>query len=141
MPFSVKSFTTSGMLSTVLALDSLLFLGFGLVSWFAPHLTFATIVDLGAASDQSLISAALASLSIFYVLIGLACALAVWMPPPHRTRIAVVMALGHAWTGIKAYEEVGRDWLIGNPWPDIVIHVVFVSLYSLLVLVMWRRVH
>ena len=32
-----------------------------------------------------------------------------------------------------SYRNVDHEWIVGNPWPDIVIHGVFVLAYSLLV--------
>ena len=138
MPLSIKPLTGSKMLSAVLMLDGLIFLGFGITSWLAPHSTFGTIVDLASAGDHSLILAILSSLSIFYVLIGLACFLAAILAPPHKNRFAVLMVIGHICTGLKGYEEIGREWLVGNPWPDIYIHSVFVCAYTLLAFVTWR---
>lgn len=141
MSLSIKPLSGSNLLSAVLALDGLLFLGFGLASWFAPLSTFGTIVDLSGAGDHSLILAILSSLSIFYILIGLVCFLAVFIVPPYKNRVAVLMAIGHICSGLKGYEEIGREWLVGNPWPDIVIHSVFVFTYIILVFVIWRRSH
>ncbi len=141
MRFSVKPLTGQKMLSAVLLIDGLIFLSFGIASWLAPHLTFGTIVDLASAGDHSLVLAILSSLSIFYAVIGLACFLSAVLAPPHRGRFAVLMAIIHICTGLKGYGEIGREWLIGNPWPDIIIHFVFVCAYSALTFITWKRIH
>ena len=139
MSYSVKWLTRSRMLSAVFMLDGLISVGFGIASRVAPRSTFGTIVDLGDARDESLILATLASLSTFYVLIGLVCVLAAFVPSPHKSRLAMLMAINHGWTELKGYQEIGREWLVGNPWPDIVIHSVFICAYVFLVLATWMR--
>jgi hypothetical protein len=53
------------------------------------------------------------------------------MPPPHNLRVALVMMAQHAWIGIRGISEMDREWIVGNPWPDIVIHSLFVTTYAL----------
>jgi hypothetical protein len=74
-------------------------------------------------------SAMLGHLSIFYLVIGAACLLAAFMPRPHDVRMALVMVVQHAWIGLKGFGETGSEWVVGNPWPDIFIHSLFVLLY------------
>lgn len=138
MPLSIRPLTSQKVLSAILIVDGLILLGFGIASWLAPYSTFGTLVDLSGAEDHSLVVAILSSLSIFYVLIGLACFLAAVLAPPHKDRFAALMVIGHVFTGLKGYGEVGREWLVGSPWPDIVIHSVFVCAYSLLAFITWR---
>jgi hypothetical protein len=71
----------------------------------------------------------LAHLSIFYMVIGALCLVAAFAPRPHDVLLAAVMVLQHAWIGLKGFGEIGSEWIIGNPWPDVVIHAVFVVLY------------
>jgi hypothetical protein len=124
--------TRSRALAAVFLLDGLLALGFGLASLATPRGTFGTIIDLGSASDQSVIFAALASLSGFYVLIGLFSILVAFLPTPYQGRFVSPMIVSHVWAGVKGFDEIGRDWLVGNPWPDIIIHSAFVCAYALL---------
>jgi hypothetical protein len=119
----------ASFVSIVLAADALLFLLFGLVSYLSPETTYATIVDIADVPEHSLIGAMLEHLSIFYLVLGAFCLLAAFMPQPHDVRMAAVMATQHAWIGVKGFGEIGSDWIIGNPWPDVVIHAVFVLLY------------
>lgn len=129
----LRPLTAGTLLAAVLVLDGLLALGFGLASWWAPMATFGTIVDIRGAGAPGLVLAALSSLSILYVVVGLVCLVAATLPPVYRRRLALVMAVNHAWAGAKGLHEVGQAWLIGNPWPDIAIHSTLVVAYALLV--------
>lgn len=130
--------TTGKLLSGVLLIDGVISIGFGLASWFAPHATFGTIVAIKGAADDGLLMSALATLSLMYVLLGLVYLVSVALPIAHRIRFALVLALGHLATELKGFNELERDWLIGNPWPDIVIHSAFVIAYLALAGVAWR---
>ena len=121
-----------------MSIDGVLSLGFGLTSWFAPHATFGTIVAIDGAADDALIMSALGALSLMYFLLGLICLIAAASPAAHRIRFALVLALGHLAWELKGFSEMGREWLIGNPWPDIVIHSAFVIAYLALAGVAWR---
>lgn len=116
-------------LSIVLAVDALLFLVFGLISFLSPETTYATIVDLAGVPKHSLVSAVLAHLSIFYLVIGALCLVAAFAPRPHDIHVALVMVVQHTWIGLKGFVEIGSEWIIGNPWPDVIIHALFVLLY------------
>jgi hypothetical protein len=118
------------VLSIVLMLDALLLVGFGLASYFSPSSTFATIIDLDGMQEHSLMSAVLGSLSVFYVVIGALCALAAFMPPPHDVRVAIILVVQHVWIGGRGFEDREQEWLVGNPWPDLVIHSLFVIAYG-----------
>ncbi|MCA9705590.1 MAG: hypothetical protein KDK70_07075 [Myxococcales bacterium] len=129
-------------LSAVFWLDALLGIGFGLVSWLFPMDTYATIVDLGGiAEGRALTLSTLASLSAFYVFIGLVCLCAGFMPRRQQGPLALVMLVRHGWIGSKGLHEAGREWLVGDPWPDIVIHAVFVIAYAAAVVVLARSRH
>jgi hypothetical protein len=121
----------SRALAAVFLFDGLLALGFGIASLATPRETFGTIIDLGSAGDQSMIFAALASLSGFYVVIGAMSVLVAFLPTPYMRRFVLPMIASHVWAGLKGFDEIGRDWLIGNPWPDIAIHSAFVCAYVL----------
>jgi len=41
----------------------------------------------------------------------------------------VISHRGFSWIGLKGHGEIGSEWIIGNPWPDIIIHSLFVLLY------------
>lgn len=114
----------------VLMVDGLLSIGFGTASWISPEKTFGTLVDLQGAGEGSLFFAMFSSLSIFYILTGLFCLSALFMQPRDTIKVALVMAFSHILIGLKGFNEVGEAWLIGNPWPDIVIHTVFLFGYG-----------
>jgi len=117
----------------VFGIDALLSVGFGVASWLYPHSTYATIVDLSDPGTSPVAMAALSGLSVFYVVIGLVCLCASLMPPQQTLGLAFVMLARHAWVGVQGYRDVGQEWIVGNPWPDIVIHAAFVLAYSFLV--------
>lgn len=123
----------SKWLSSLLVVDAVLALGFGLISGLWPRQTFGTIVQLQPVAAHESTVAALTSLSLHYFLIGLVCLTAVKTPPPYRHWLALVMLARHLVSGLKGYAEVGAAWQIGNPWPDLVIHSTFVVLYSVFV--------
>jgi hypothetical protein len=125
---------TTKLLRFLFAIDAAIAVAFGMASWLFPHATYGTIVDLaGLGANGALTLSALSSLSSFYVLIGLVCLCAAFVPPPHAARIGVVMLARHAWSGIKGIQEAERAWIIGNPWIDVVIHAAFVLAYGFLV--------
>ena len=129
---------TGKILSIVLLVDGMLSIGFGLASWFAPHATFGTIVSIKGAQDDGLLMSALGAISLMYVLLGLIYLVSAALPISHRIRFALVLALGHLAMELKGFSEIGRDWLIGNPWSDIVIHTAFVIAYLTLAGAAWR---
>jgi hypothetical protein len=124
-------FSKGRLLSFALFIDALLSAGFGLVSYFFPQSTYATIIDLSSIAEDSLMSAILNSLSIFYVVIGAVCFFSAFMPSPHDVRVAAAMIVQHAWIGIRGVSQMDREWIVGDPWPDIVIHSLFVVVYVL----------
>lgn len=123
-------FRWPGLVSLVLVLDALLALGFGLFSYLSPDSTYATIVDLRAVPDDSLVMSVLGGLSVFYVVIGAVCLLAACMPRPHDLRVAAVMLVQHAWVGLRGADQRDSAWIVGDPWPDLVIHALFVIAYA-----------
>lgn len=139
MSSSARWLTPSAMLSAVFMIDGILRVGFGAASLVTPRSTFGTIVNLTDVKDGSLVLATLSSLSALYVLIGLVCVLAMFMSSPHKSRLAMLMAAFHGWGALKGYQTITQEWLVGSPWPDIVIHSVFVCAYALLVLSMWTQ--
>jgi hypothetical protein len=127
------------VLSVVLAVDALLSIAFGMVSYFSQSSTYATIIDLGGMREDSLMSAVLGSLSVFYVVIGALCLCAAFMHPPHDVRVASVMIAQHVWIGARGLHDAGREWIVGNPWPDVIIHSVLVTVYCVGITLRLRR--
>lgn len=123
-------------LAVVLLVDALLSIGFGLVSYFLPASTYATIIDLSKVPEGSLMWAVLGNLSVFYVVIGAICLLAAFMQQPHDARVATVMVAQHLWIGARGFHDAGREWIVGNPWPDLIIHLLFVISYG--IAITWR---
>ena len=127
------------LLSAVFGIDAVLLVGFGIASWLYPLSTYGTIVDLNDLGAKPAVTmAALSGLSVFYLVTGLVCLCATVMPPPHSLCLALVMLARHAWVGVQGYRNVGQEWIVGNPWPDIVIHGAFVLAYSFLVYMVAR---
>ena len=120
----------SKSLTIVLYIDFVITFGFGLASWLYPHSTFGTIVLLEE-TGPSLTLALLSTLSLFYVLIGIVCFAGARMRFPYNIWIALVMIVRHGWTGIAGIHGAESEWIIGNPWQDVVIHALFVIFYVL----------
>ena len=116
------------VLAIVLYIDFFITFGFGLASWLYPHSTFGTIVLLEETAP-SLTLALLSTLSLFYVFTGLTCLAGASMPFPYNTWIALVMIVRHGWTGIAGIYGAENEWIIGNPWQDVVIHALFILFY------------
>lgn len=127
------------MLAIILVMDGILAIGFGLASYFSVSSTYATIIDLSGMREDSLIAAMLGSLSVFYVVIGAFCLLAAFMQPPHNIRVALVMIAMHIWVGVRGFHDMAQEWIIGDPWPDLVIHSLFVSGYLIAIALRLRR--
>jgi hypothetical protein len=124
-------FSMARFVSIVLAIDAVLSLGFGFVSYLSPQSTYATIVDLRAVPEHSLLMSILGGLSVFYVVIGAVCLLAAFMPSPHDLRVAAVMIVQHAWIGLRGADDMNREWIVGDPLPDLIIHSLFVIAYAI----------
>ena len=130
MALDTVRFRWPALVSIVLAIDAVLSLGFGFVSYISPHSTYATIVDLRAVPEGSLVMSILGGLSVLYVVIGAVCLLAAFMPSPHNWGVAAVMLVQHAWIGLRGAHHMNREWIVGDPWPDLIIHSLFVLAYS-----------
>ena len=113
----------NNLLRTTLLIDFLITFGFGIAAWFSPKGTFGTIISIPPQSE-TLILSLLSSLSIFYILIGLVCLIGFKASFPINNWIGAVMILRHSWIGAIGILGLGneKEWLIGNPVPDIVIH-------------------
>ena len=107
--------------------DIVITFGFGLAAWFSPKGTFGTIISIPQQSE-TLISSFLSSLSIFYILIGLVCLIGFKASYPINIWISTVIILRHIWIGALGFLGLGyeKEWAIGNPVPDIIIHFVFI---------------
>lgn len=121
---------TKNILRIPLAIDGIIAFGFGLYSWIYPHETFGTIIFIPEV-HTSVFLGILSSLSLFYILIGLTCFIGIKSPFPINIWIGLLMVVRHLLEGISKIFDISKEWLIGNPYPDIIIHSVFISLYIL----------
>lgn len=126
------------IISAVLYIDALLSIGFGIFSLLSVDKTFATIIQIGNPAPPVIV-AILNSASISYILIGAVCIIAARSSFPINIQLTVVMIFRHAWVGIVGYLDAGKDWIIENPIPDIVIHSVLVLLYLSAIFIEIRR--
>lgn len=115
-------------LNFILYVDFFITFVFGLVSWLFPYSTYGTIVSLTETSTPLTLST-FSSLSLFYIFLGIACFIAAKTPNPQKSWFASLMILRHGWIGIIGITNAHQDWIIGNPWHDVVIHSVFVFAY------------
>lgn len=136
-PFVMKAITkpcsrtaaVTRFLTFVFAADAFISISFGLASAFVPLSIYSTIVDLRGQTVDSLPVATLVSLSWAEVFLGLVCVIACFVPGRAKAALAGVMALRHGVIGFKKVGELSALWLVGNPWPDLVIHGSFVVLF------------
>ena len=118
------------ILRVTFAIDAIIAVGFGLYSWFRPLETFGTIISIPEIHSSAFLGI-LSCLSLFYILIGLTCLIGIKSTTPVNIWIGLLMILRHLSEGIMKIFDIGKEWLIGNPYPDIIIHSAFVSLYIL----------
>ena len=120
------------LLRITFLIDFLITFGFGLASWFSPEGIFGTIITIPQQSEHLILSL-LSSISIFYILMGLVCLIGFKASYPINIWIGSIMILRHGWIGAIGIISLGneKEWFIGNPVPDIVIHSIFVLTYIL----------
>lgn len=135
----MRAWKRPSLLAIILGVDGLLSSVFGLASYFSVASTYATIIDLSGMREDSVMAAVLGSLSLFYVVIGALCLLAAFMQPPHNVRVAAVMVVMHVWVGVRGFHDANREWIVGNPWPDLIIHSLFVIGYFIAIALRLRR--
>ena len=117
-------------LSVILITDALIAVGFGLFSWVYPNQTFGTVVSIPETGSPVFLSI-FSILSIFYILIGLTCLIGFLAKFPVNIWIGVLMILRHSLEGLMKILDMDKEWQIGNPYPDIIIHSAFISMYIL----------
>ena len=120
------------MLGVTFIVDAIIAVGFGLYSWLFPQDTFGTIMSIPKMGSSAFV-AILASLSLFYIVIGLTCLIGSKAEFPTSIWIGLLMLFRHVLEGGMKILDLGKEWFIGNPYPDIIIHSVFVLAYSLAV--------
>lgn len=124
-------------LRIALLIDFLLTFIFGIVSFFNPKNTFGTIIEIPQ-HNEGLFLSVLAGLSVFYIIIGLACLAGTRLNHPYLSWISGIMLIRHFWIGIVGILDVNQPWIIGNPYYDIVIHFIFVILYAIGISISFR---
>lgn len=120
----------NNFLKIIFIIDAIIAIGFGIYSWISPYETFGTLVSI-TESNESIVLALLSSLSILYILLGLVCVIGYKATYPVPLWIGALMILRHSWIGLMKVSDIGKEWLIGNPYPDIIIHGTFVLAYLL----------
>jgi|GEM_PF-2355688 len=128
---------TKNLLRAVLLPDAIMAIVFGLVSWFYPYETYGTIIaipEMHAAAFLSILS----SLSVFYIVIGLTCLTGIISTLPVTIWIGLLMTLRHLLEGIIKTGDVGESWLIGNLYPDLIIHTAFLIAYTVAIYFAYR---
>ena len=118
------------ILKVTFAIDAVIAVGFGLYSWFSPYETFGTIISIPEIHSSAFLGI-LSGLSLFYILIGLTSLIGIKSTFPINIWIGLLMMVRHSLEGIMKVFDIGKEWLIGNPYPDIFIHSVFIFLYIL----------
>jgi hypothetical protein len=121
---------SKNILRTVFIIDAIIAVGFGLYSWFFPLETFGKIISIPEMGSPAFL-AILSSLSLFYIIIGLTCLIGFRATFPINIWIGLLMLVRHLLEGLMKIFDIGKEWLIGNPYPDIIIHSVFIFVYIL----------
>lgn len=131
--------TTKKLLKITFVADAIIAIGFGLYSLLFPHETYGTIISIPETGASAFLGI-LSSLSLFYVLIGLTCLIGLKSPFPIAIWIGLLMVVRHTLEMILKIFDIGKDWLIGNPYPDIIIHFVFIFVYLLAICLTYRKI-
>jgi hypothetical protein len=126
------------ILKIALFLDFLITFGFGLVSWIFPYETFGTIVVIPENGNEIFLSL-LSNHSISYILVGLICLIGVKSNFPINIWIGLVMLLRHLLVNILGIININKDWIIGNPYHDIIIHSLFILAYMFGIILTFRQ--
>jgi hypothetical protein len=116
------------ILKIIFSIDAIIAIGFGFYSWFCPNETFGSIISIPHTHSSAFLSI-LSSLSLFYILIGLTCLIGFKSTFPTNLWIGLLMLIRHILEGALKIGDIGKDWLIGNPYQDLIIHSFFIILY------------
>lgn len=111
-------------------IDGIIAIAFGIFSWIFPFKTFGTIISIPEAHTSIFLSI-LSGLSLFYLVTGIICLIGFKSTFPVNLWIALLMLSRHFFEGAIKISDIGKTWLIGNPYQDIIIHSLFVLAYSL----------
>ncbi len=131
--------TTKKLLKITFVADAIIAIGFGLYSLLFPHETYGTIISIPETGASAFLGI-LSSLSLFYVLIGLTCLIGLKSPFPIAIWIGLLMVVRHILEMILKIFDIGKEWVIGNPYPDIIIHSVFIFVYLLAIYLTYRKI-
>jgi hypothetical protein len=122
-----------GYIKPVIFIDGFISLLFGAASLFFPREIFSSLVDISEVNEKSLIFSALMSISILYAFLGVVCIYISKSEIFSKVGFSVIMLFYHVIFIFKNASEMHSDWLIGNPWPDIGIHLTFSTLYFMFI--------
>lgn len=126
------------VLKTTFLIDGIIAVGFGIFSWLYPLKTFGSIISIPN-ENLSLFLSLLSSLSLFYLLIGITCLIGIKSNHPIAFWIAIVMLIRHLLEGLIKVADVGKSWLIGNPYQDIAIHSIFIITYLIGIILLYKN--
>lgn len=126
------------ILKTTLLIDGIIAVGFGIFSWLCPLKTFGSVISIPN-EHLSLFTSLLSSLSLFYLLIGITCLIGIKSNYPIGFWIALLMLLRHLLEGLIKITDIGKSWLIGNPYQDIAIHSIFIITYLIGIILLYKK--
>jgi hypothetical protein len=118
----------SRILRITLFVDGIIAVAFGLFSWLFPLQTYGSVISIPN-EQYSIFFSILSSLSLFYFVIGITCLIGFKSTYPISFWIALLMLARHLLEGGIKIADIGKTWLIGNPYQDIVIHSIFLIAY------------
>lgn len=126
------------LMRILLLTDGLISSLFGVFSYLFPEQTFGTLFRIDAVS-KPLTLVLLEYTSVFYILLGIICFAGMVMNEQSQAILSIIMIIRHSIFCLLGVVQIGKDWLIGNPYYDVVIQLTFISLYVLALL--WWKVN
>lgn len=127
-------------LAIAFTIDGIIAIGFGIFSLVYPNESFGSIFSIPEGHD-SLFLSLFSSLSLFYIMIGMVCFVGVESKYSTSRWIAVLMVLRHFFEGVIKIGDMNEEWLIGNPYPDLIIHAILIFFYLLFIYRKWDMAH
>lgn len=125
-------------LTVVFWIDAIGAVAFGIYSWICPLETFGTVLEIPKEHVNEFLSV-FSALSLFYILVGMVCIICARSIFQVHFWIGLVMLIRHLFEGLLKLKDIGEDWLIGNPYPDLVIHSLFVAAYAVTLYVAYKN--
>lgn len=126
------------LLKVILTIDGLIAIAFGVFSLFFPQDTFGEIIAIPE-GHASVFTAILSALSLFYIVVGTTCLIAAFAEIQMTTWIGLLMLVRHLSEGTLKLVDMNKEWAIGNPYQDIIIHTLFSIVYLVAIVLTYNH--